>query len=71
MGIPTGLVVIGNGLNPLGFFDLQFNTFAGELQLGLVTPNVPAGPFATFQAVVLTGNGYFFALSNAVTFSVL
>lgn len=71
-GIPAFIQVLGDGFNPVDFFDVLFNTGpTGSTTMSFPTPAIPAGVIGAFQVVYSTGNGFFFALSNAVELTII
>ncbi len=71
-GIPAFIQVLGDGFNPLDFFDILFNTGpAGTTTMSFPTPAIPVGPVGGFQTLFSTGNGFFFAISNAVELTII
>lgn len=70
-GVPVSLQVLGDGFNPVDFFDLFFFTGAtGSANLDFQLPALPTGLLGAFQALFSTGNGNFFAISNAIALTI-
>ena len=72
-GIPTGVVIVGNGIRTTGLNPLFVLGASGLAMVSFSTPGLPPGIFAAFQTITYntTLPGAFPRLSNAVELTIM